>query len=73
MSHELHERLRRHAERQNCSMSAVVLRAIEHELEQSEWLERWKSRPEIDIGISAAEVLAEVRRERDEELAWRDS
>ncbi|WP_420625470.1 toxin-antitoxin system HicB family antitoxin [Candidatus Poriferisodalis sp.] len=73
MPDELHERLRRCAQQRNCSMSAVVLQAVERELEWSEWQERWESSPEIDLGISAAEVLAEVRRERDEELEWRDS
>ncbi|MCY3587016.1 MAG: hypothetical protein OXG57_15340 [Acidimicrobiaceae bacterium] len=43
------------------------------ELSWEQWLERWHSSPSIDIGISAAEVIAEVRRERDEELARRSS
>lgn len=71
MPEELHERLRRCAQQRNCSMSAVVLQALERELERSEWQERWESSPTFDLGISAAEVLAEVRRERDEELARR--
>lgn len=73
MPDELHERLRRCAQQRNCSMSAVVLQALERELERAEWQERWESSPTFDLGISAADVLAEVRRERDEELAWRDS
>ena len=72
MPEELHERLRRCAQQRNCSMSAVVLQALERELERSEWQERWESSPTFDLGISAADVLAEVRRERDEELACRD-
>lgn len=71
MPEELHERLRRCAQQRNCSMSAVVLQALERELERSEWQERWESSPTFDLGISAADVLAEVRRERDEELARR--
>lgn len=43
------------------------------ELSWEQWHERWESLPSIDIGISAAEVVAEVRRERDEELARRTS
>ena len=39
------------------------------ELSWEQWHERWESLPSIDIGISAAEVVAEVRREREEELA----
>ena len=54
-------------------MSAIVIKALKRELEWSEWQERWESSPKFDLGISAADVLAEVRRERDEELAWRDS
>ena len=37
---ELHERLRRHAREHNCTMSAVVLSAVERELVRWEWRER---------------------------------
>lgn len=71
MPDDLHERLRRCAQQRNCSMSAVVLQAIERELERWDWLERRATRPKFDLGISAADVIAEVRRERDEELERR--
>ena len=64
----LHERLRRHARRRNCSMSAAVLDAIERELTRWEWRERLASQPETDLGIDAATLIAEARRERDTEL-----
>ena len=73
MPDELHGQLRTLAQKQDCSMSAIVIKALKRELEWSEWQERWESSPKFDLGISAADVLAEVRRERDEELAWRDS
>ena len=64
----LHERLRRHARKRNCSMSAAVLEAIEHELASWEWRERLASHPTTDLGIDAATLLAEARRQRDTEL-----
>lgn len=67
---ELHERLRRHARTRNCSISAAVLEAIERELARWEWNQRLADRPETDLGIDAAALLAEVRRQRDSELEW---
>lgn len=64
----LHERLRQHARRRNCSMSAAVLEAIERELTRWEWRERLTDRPETDLGIDAATLLAEARSERATEL-----
>ena len=67
---ELHERLRRHARRNNCTMSAAVLAAIEHELERDEWRERMANRPIVDLGPgeTVVEALAAARAERDSEL-----
>ena len=65
---ELHERLRRQAREHNCSMSAVVLRAVEHELERLEWRERLAQRPTTDLGVDAATLIAEERARRDMEL-----
>ena len=66
----LHERLRRHARKNNCSMSAAVLTAIEKELERSEWRERMANRPIVDLGPgeSAAEAIEAERALRDREL-----
>lgn len=66
---ELHERLRRHARSRNCSMSAAVLEAIEHELASWEWRERLASHPKTDLGIDAASLIAEERGLREAELA----
>ena len=65
---ELHERLRRHARERNRSMSAVVLRAVERELERLEWRERLAQRPTTDLGVDAATIIAEERARRDLEL-----
>ncbi len=64
----LHERLRRHANSLNCTMSDVVLSAIEHELARHEWRKRHADRPGVDLGVSAASLLEAVRGARSEEL-----
>ncbi len=67
---ELHERLRRHARRNNCTMSAAVLAAIVRELERDEWRERMADRPIVELGPgeTVVEALAAARAERDREL-----
>ena len=58
---ELHERLRRHARVNNCTISSAVLTAVERELARSEWRERLARRPESNLGVEAATLLAEER------------
>lgn len=65
---ELHERLRRHARERNRTMSAVVLSAVERELERWEWQERLAQHPTTDLGVDAATIIAEERARRDREL-----
>ncbi len=62
---DLHERLRRHARENNCSMSTVVLSAVERELVRWEWRKRLTQHPTTDLGIDAATLLAEERSQRD--------
>ena len=57
----LHERLRRHARMSNSTMSALVLSALERELESREWQEHLAQRPRTDLGVEAATLLAEER------------
>ena len=64
----LHERLRQHADKRNCSMSTAVLDAIERELSRWEWRERLADRPKTDLGTDAATLLADMRRLCDTEL-----
>ncbi len=63
----LHERLRRHARENHCTMSAAVLAAIERELARGEWRKRLVLRPKTDLGIEAAALLMEERSRRDRE------
>ena len=48
-------------------MSAVVLSAVERELVRWEWRERLAQRPETDLGVDAAALLADARALRDAE------
>ena len=68
MPDTLHERLRRHARENNCTMRAVVLAAIERELARWEWRKRLDLRPETDLGVEAAQLLEEERTRRDGEI-----
>ena len=61
----LHERLRKHARARKRTIGEVVLAAVEHELERQEWSERFATRPETDLGTTAAALLEEARRELD--------
>lgn len=68
MPDTLHERLRRYAGENNCTMRAVALIAIERELARWEWRERMAQRPETDLGVDAAALLEEERSRRDGEI-----
>ena len=61
---DLHERLRRHARANNRTISAAVVVAVERELAQADWRERLALRPETDLGVTAAALLAEERSQR---------
>ena len=63
----LHERLRRHARENDCTISAAVLTAVERELDRWEWRRRLAQRPRIDLGIDAAALLMEERSLREPE------
>ena len=64
----LHQRLRRYAQEHNCTLSDVVLIALEHELARREWHERLAQRPTTDLGVSAASLLAQERQQREQDL-----
>ena len=67
ISDDLHDRLRRHARENNCTISATVLSAVERELARGEWRKRLAQRPETDLGVEAAALLVEERSLRDVE------
>ena len=64
----LHERLRRHARENNCTISAAVLTAVERELDRWEWGKRLAQRPKTDLGTDAATLLMEERSLRNREI-----
>jgi hypothetical protein len=64
----LHRRLRLYARKQRCTLSDFVLAALERELARSAFRERLGKRPTTELGVSAASLLEEERRQRDKEL-----
>ena len=68
ISDDLHDRLRRHARENNCTISAAVLSAVERELARGEWRKRLAQRLETDLGVEAAALLVEERSLRDVEM-----
>ncbi len=60
----LHERLRCYARENRCTISAAVLTAVERELAMWEWREHIAQRPETDLGVDAATLIAEERTRR---------
>lgn len=62
------DKIRRTALSKGMSMSQYLIDLIDREIETvplREWLAMVRKQPPVDVGISAAEVLKEVRDERD--------
>ncbi len=68
MPDTLHERLRLYARENNCTMRAIVLSALERELERWEWRKHLAQRPETDLGVDVAALITEERARRDSEI-----
>ena len=66
---KLHNRLRRYAREQECTLGEIVLEAIEREVARREWHKRFSGRPSTKLSTSAAELLEQERRQRDSELS----
>jgi hypothetical protein len=64
----LHQRLRRYAQEHQCTLSDVMLIALERELARHEWHARLAQRPTTDLGVSAASLLAQERQQRERDL-----
>ena len=65
----LHQRLRRYAQEHKCTLSDVVLIALERELARREWHERLAQRPTTSLEVSAASLLVQERQQREQDLA----
>ena len=66
---KLHNRLRRYAREQDCTLGEIILEAIEREVARREWRKRFSGRPSTQLGSSAAELLEQERRQRDSDLS----
>ena len=64
----LHQRLRRYAQEHKCTLSEVVLIALERELARREWHARLAQRSTTDLAVSAASLLAQERQQREQDL-----
>ena len=66
----LHDRLRSLAREKNCTMSSVVLAAIEREVERLEFYQRLAQDPPTNLEVDAATLVREERDLRESELDW---
>ena len=64
----LHNKLRRYAREQEITIGKIVLEAIEREVARREWHKRFTSRPTTRLRSSAAQLLEQERRLRDNDL-----
>ncbi len=64
----LHQRLRRYAQEHKCTLSDIVLIALERGLARREWHERLAQRPTTNLGVSAASLLAQERQQREQDV-----
>ena len=60
----LHRRLWKHARKRHCTLSELVLKALEGELAHQRFQERLALRAHAQLGVSAAELLEEERQNR---------
>lgn len=63
---ELYARLRDYADESNSTISAIVLSAVERELDKANMVKRLAGRSSVEISTSAAEILREERALREE-------
>ena len=65
---ELYDDLRKIAKARNMTISAAVRNAIERDLANSKWWDRWDKLSTRDISLDVADLLQEARELRDAEL-----
>lgn len=63
----LHERLRLHARENHCSISTIVLTAIERELDRRDWQKHLAQRPKTNLSMEASALLMDERSIHDKE------
>ena len=68
MPEKLHNRLRRYAREQNCTLGEIILEAIEREVARRELRKRFLRGSKTHLRNSAAELLEQERRQRDRDL-----
>ena len=61
---KLHNRLRRYARDQKCTLGEIILEAIKRELSRREWHKRLSRRSSTQLRSLAADLLEEERRQR---------
>lgn len=61
----VHSRLRSRAREDGCSMSAIVLAALNRELDLRDWKAQLGMRANTDLGVNASELLDVERQIRD--------
>ena len=57
---KLHNRLRRYARQQDCTLGEIILEAIEREVARREWHKRFSGRAMIVKGLSLKEKLKPI-------------
>ena len=65
---ELYADLREMAKARNITISAAVRSAIERDVSNAKWWDRWDKLPDRDINLDAVDLLREAREMRDAEL-----
>jgi len=66
---KLHNRLRRYAREEGCTLGDIILESIEREVSRREWHKRFSGRPTTRLRSSAAYLLEEERRQRATDLS----
>ena len=67
---DLYERLRSYADERNSTISAVVLTAVERELDKANMAKRLAERSSVELTNSAAELVRQERVLRDNETEY---
>lgn len=62
---DVHRALSRYAKRRGRTIRDIVLEAVQRELSREEFVARLRSRSPVDLGRPAADLLREVRQERE--------